>query len=133
MAPLCWDSVHGEDNPHNPATDAGLVHIVVGTHAILEKDVEFHKLGLAIIDEQHRFGVMQRLKLMKKGTYPDVLVMTATPSPRTLALTIYGTPTTSTLEAIQASTPSSASIEVRARFAGGFLRGATEIGAQGRK
>jgi ATP-dependent DNA helicase RecG len=69
---------------------AGLVHVAVGTHALLEEDVEFHRLGLAIVDEQHRFGVMQRLKLSKKGQHPDVLVMTATPIPRTLALTVYG-------------------------------------------
>jgi ATP-dependent DNA helicase RecG len=69
---------------------AGLAHVVVGTHALLESDVEFHKLGLAIVDEQHRFGVEQRQKLMLKGTHPDVLVMTATPIPRTLALTVYG-------------------------------------------
>jgi len=68
----------------------GLAHVVVGTHALLEKDVEFHKLGLAIVDEQHRFGVMQRLGLVQKGVHPDVLVMTATPIPRTLAMTIYG-------------------------------------------
>ena len=68
----------------------GLAHVVVGTHALLEKDVEFKKLGLAIIDEQHRFGVMQRLGLVQKGITPDVLVMTATPIPRTLAMTLYG-------------------------------------------
>jgi len=68
----------------------GLAHVAIGTHALLEKDVEFHKLGLAIIDEQHRFGVMQRLGLVQKGVHPDVLVMTATPIPRTLAMTIYG-------------------------------------------
>jgi ATP-dependent DNA helicase RecG len=68
----------------------GLAHVAVGTHALLEKDVEFHKLGLAIVDEQHRFGVMQRLGLAQKGVHPDVLVMTATPIPRTLAMTIYG-------------------------------------------
>ena len=68
----------------------GLVKIVVGTHALLQSDVEFAKLGLAIVDEQHRFGVEQRQALMEKGTHPDVLVMTATPIPRTLALTIYG-------------------------------------------
>ena len=69
---------------------AGLAHVVVGTHALLEADVEFAKLGLAIVDEQHRFGVEQRQSLMEKGSHPDVLVMTATPSPRTLALTVYG-------------------------------------------
>src|SRR5204863_6572972 len=68
----------------------GLAHVVVGTHALLEKDVEFQKLGLAIVDEQHRFGVLQRLGLVQKGVHPDVLVMTATPIPRTLAMTLYG-------------------------------------------
>jgi ATP-dependent DNA helicase RecG len=68
----------------------GLVQVVIGTHALLEKDVEFHRLGLAIIDEQHRFGVLQRLGLVQKGVHPDVLVMTATPIPRTLAMTLYG-------------------------------------------
>jgi len=68
----------------------GLVHVAIGTHALLEKDVEFKKLGLAIIDEQHRFGVLQRLGLTQKGVHPDVLVMTATPIPRTLAMTLYG-------------------------------------------
>ncbi|HWB82757.1 MAG TPA: ATP-dependent DNA helicase RecG [Bryobacteraceae bacterium] len=68
----------------------GLAHIVIGTHALLEKDVEFKRLGLAIIDEQHRFGVLQRLRLLEKGVHPDVLVMTATPIPRTLSLTLYG-------------------------------------------
>lgn len=68
----------------------GSVHVAVGTHALLQEDVAFQKLGLAIIDEQHRFGVRQRLELFKKGTQPDVIVMTATPIPRTLALTVYG-------------------------------------------
>src|SRR4029077_20235515 len=68
----------------------GLAHVVIGTHALLEKDVEFKKLGLVIIDEQHRFGVMQRFGLNQKGVHPDVLVMTATPIPRTLAMTLYG-------------------------------------------
>jgi ATP-dependent DNA helicase RecG len=66
------------------------VQVAVGTHALLEENVEFARLGLAIVDEQHRFGVMQRLRLRQKGVYPDVLVMTATPIPRTLALTLYG-------------------------------------------
>ena len=70
---------------------AGLIPVMVGTHALLEDDVQFKKLGLAIVDEQHRFGVEQRMRLVEKaGIAPDVLVMTATPIPRTLALTIYG-------------------------------------------
>ncbi len=69
---------------------SGEDRIVVGTHALIEEQVAFRKLGLAIIDEQHRFGVMQRSSLTSKGYEPDVLVMTATPIPRTLALTVYG-------------------------------------------
>jgi ATP-dependent DNA helicase RecG len=68
----------------------GSLKLVVGTHALIEEDVEFAKLGLVIVDEQHRFGVLQRYKLIRKGITPDVLVMTATPIPRTLALTLYG-------------------------------------------
>ena len=68
----------------------GAATIVVGTHALLEKDVSFAKLGLVVIDEQHRFGVAQRSSLRRKGNNPDVLVMTATPIPRTLSLTLYG-------------------------------------------
>ncbi|MGQ9525896.1 MAG: ATP-dependent DNA helicase RecG, partial [Armatimonadota bacterium] len=64
--------------------------VVVGTHALLEEAVRFARLGLVVIDEQHRFGVVQRALLRAKGTNPDVLVMTATPIPRTLALTVYG-------------------------------------------
>jgi len=62
------------------ALEGGLVQIAVGTHALIEADVEFQRLGLAIVDEQHRFGVMQRLRLIEKGVHPDVLVMTATRS-----------------------------------------------------
>lgn len=69
---------------------AGKAQFVVGTHALLEEPAEFSRLGLVIVDEQHRFGVMQRKRLMEKGAAPDVLVMTATPIPRTLALTLYG-------------------------------------------
>ena len=68
----------------------GNAQLVIGTHALIEQSVEFAKLGLVIVDEQHRFGVLQRFKLMKKTGEPDVLVMTATPIPRTLALTLYG-------------------------------------------
>ena len=69
---------------------AGAVDIVIGTHALIQKDVEFKDLGLAVVDEQHRFGVSQRSALRKKGGSPHILVMTATPIPRTLALTLYG-------------------------------------------
>ncbi|BBE31954.1 ATP-dependent DNA helicase RecG [Tepiditoga spiralis] len=68
----------------------GKIDLIIGTHALIQDDVVFSKLGLIIIDEQHRFGVNQRLKLINKGISPDILVMTATPIPRTLALTIYG-------------------------------------------
>jgi ATP-dependent DNA helicase RecG len=69
---------------------SGQAHIVVGTHALFEAGVEFRKLGVVVVDEQHRFGVLQRAALVTKGLHPDVLVMTATPIPRSLALTVYG-------------------------------------------
>jgi ATP-dependent DNA helicase RecG len=69
---------------------SGSIQLVVGTHALVQGDVQFKQLGLVIIDEQHRFGVLQRAALRTKGLHPDVLVMTATPIPRTLALTLYG-------------------------------------------
>jgi len=70
--------------------ESGEARLVVGTHALLEPQVKFAKLGLVIVDEQHRFGVLQRKQLMDKAAAPDVLVMTATPIPRTLSLTLYG-------------------------------------------
>ncbi len=69
---------------------AGEVNLIVGTHAVLQDSVEFKRLGLGIIDEQHRFGVKQRSILKHKGENPDILVMTATPIPRTLSMTLYG-------------------------------------------
>ncbi len=72
------------------AIKEGFFDVVVGTHALIQEGVEFKNLGLVIIDEQHRFGVKQRVELKKKGELPDVLVMTATPIPRTLAMTAYG-------------------------------------------
>ncbi len=68
----------------------GEIHAVIGTHAVIQDAVEFEKLGLAIVDEQHRFGVMQRAELTARGLHPDILVMTATPIPRSLAMTVYG-------------------------------------------
>ena len=69
---------------------SGRANLVVGTHALIEENVTFAKLGFVVIDEQHRFGVLQRATLREKGFNPDVLVMTATPIPRTLSLTVYG-------------------------------------------
>jgi len=78
--------------------ESGTVDIILGTHAVIEEDVRFNRLGLAVIDEQHRFGVMQRATFLNKGLHPDFLVMTATPIPRTLALTLYGDLDISTLD-----------------------------------
>lgn len=68
----------------------GMINVVIGTHALIQDKVIFKNLGLVIIDEQHRFGVAQRLALINKGDHPDILAMTATPIPRSLALTVYG-------------------------------------------
>src|SRR5918911_610472 len=72
------------------ATAEGTIDLVIGTHALVQEGVTFADLSLAVIDEQHRFGVHQRMALKGKGVSPDVLIMTATPIPRTLALTYYG-------------------------------------------
>lgn len=90
---LLTGSVKGKRRrtPILEGTRAGEVHILIGTHAVLEDTVEFRRLGLVVIDEQHRFGVAQRARLWKKNEVPPhVLVMTATPIPRTLAMTLYG-------------------------------------------
>jgi len=78
----------------------GRIDLVVGTHALLEPGVVFGKLGLVVVDEQHKFGVAQRARLIRKGVRPDVLVMTATPIPRTLALTAYGDLDVSVIDAL---------------------------------
>ncbi len=98
IVPLTGSMTAREKTGIKKLLGAGLAHVVIGTHALIESDVTFQKLGLAIVDEQHRFGVMQRLKLFEKGVHPDVLVMTATPIPRTLALTVYGDLDTSILD-----------------------------------
>lgn len=72
------------------ALEAGHIHLIIGTHALFSADVRYHKLSLVIIDEQHRFGVLQRSAIMAKGDNPDLLMMSATPIPRTLALTVFG-------------------------------------------
>ena len=80
----------GEKKRLREAIAAGEVHAVIGTHALIQDAVAFKQLGLVVIDEQHRFGVMQRAELRSRGENPDVLVMTATPIPRSLAMTVYG-------------------------------------------
>ncbi len=80
----------GEKKRVHQAIARGEVDIIIGTHALIQQEVEFERLGLAIVDEQHRFGVMQRSALRHKGESPHLLVMTATPIPRSLALTLYG-------------------------------------------
>jgi ATP-dependent DNA helicase RecG len=88
---LLTSSVKGSEKEDlHQRVRTGDFQLVVGTHAVIQEAVEFNRLGLAIIDEQHKFGVVQRGLLKKKGESPDVLVMTATPIPRTLAMTIYG-------------------------------------------
>ncbi|MBN1257840.1 MAG: ATP-dependent DNA helicase RecG, partial [Planctomycetes bacterium] len=82
------------------ALRGGAVDVVVATHAAIQKDVAFQDLGLVVIDEQHKFGVAQRAVLRQKGTTPDVLVMTATPIPRSLALTLYGDLDVSTIDSL---------------------------------
>src|SRR6185312_2577991 len=72
------------------AIENGQATVAIGTHALIQEDVNFQNLGLVIVDEQHRFGVEQRDALRQKGYHPHMLVMTATPIPRTLALTLYG-------------------------------------------
>lgn len=88
---LCGNMKKKERQAAYAAISDGSVQIVVGTHALLQAGVQFHKLGVAVTDEQHRFGVRQRATIANKGeTIPDVLVMSATPIPRTLAMLLYG-------------------------------------------
>ena len=88
---LTGSTKNRERGPLFEALEDGRIDILVGTHAVLEDNVLFHNLGLVVIDEQHRFGVVQRAKMWSKNTIPPhILVMTATPIPRTLAMTLYG-------------------------------------------
>lgn len=79
---------------------SGECDLLIGTHALIQKGVNFKSLGLAVVDEQHKFGVLQRVTLLKKGQQPDLLIMTATPIPRTLALTLYGDLSLSVIDAL---------------------------------
>jgi ATP-dependent DNA helicase RecG len=115
------------------ALASGQADIVVGTHALIQKHVTFRDLGLAIVDEQHRFGVVQRASLRGKGVSPHVLVMSATPIPRSLALTIYGDLEISVIDELP---PGRQPIETRwllpreRERAYAFLRGQVERGRQ---
>jgi ATP-dependent DNA helicase RecG len=100
---LLTASVTGRDRQRVlDAVRDGTVDLVIGTHALVQEGVEFADLSLAVIDEQHRFGVHQRVVLKEKGAHPDVLIMTATPIPRTLALTYYGDLDVSVLDELPA-------------------------------
>ena len=112
---------------------SGTVHLVVGTHALVQGDVGFHRLGLVVIDEQHRFGVLQRATLRSKGLHPDVLVMTATPIPRTLALTVYGDLDVSVIRELPAgrlTIRTAAKPESRREEIYAFVRGELDAGRQ---
>ena len=88
---LVTSALKGKDRKnHYENIQSGKTQIVIGTHSLIQKDIQFKKLGLAVVDEQHRFGVLQRGALGKKGDHPHLLIMTATPIPRSLALTLYG-------------------------------------------
>jgi len=111
----------------------GQARLVVGTHALMQESVSFHRLGLVVIDEQHRFGVEQRAALIGKGAAPDVLLLTATPIPRSLALTLYGDLDVSTL---RHRPPGRGTIRTAVRTGGQrdrvleFVRGEAEKGRQ---
>ena len=95
---LSGDLKEEERRRRRQMIEAGEADIIIGTHALIQERVNFKKLGLAVIDEQHKFGVMQRAILKSKSQNPDILVMTATPIPRTLALTVYGDMDVSTID-----------------------------------
>ncbi|MDP2911460.1 MAG: ATP-dependent DNA helicase RecG, partial [Candidatus Omnitrophota bacterium] len=95
---LSGDLKEEERRRRKQMIEIGEADIVIGTHALIQEGVNFKKLGLAVIDEQHKFGVMQRALLKSKSENPDILIMTATPIPRTLALTVYGDMDVSTID-----------------------------------
>lgn len=90
ILPLIGGMPKKERNARLAAVAAGEADIVIGTHALIQEDVSFARLGIIVVDEQHKFGVLQRGSLIRKGLTPDVLIMTATPIPRTLAMTVFG-------------------------------------------
>ena len=112
---------------------SGEVACAVGTHALVQEGVAFRRLGLAVVDEQHRFGVAQRARLRDKGEHPDLLVMTATPIPRTLALTLYGDLDVSVIDALppgRRPVTTVARTEARRKAIYEFVRGQVAQGRQ---
>jgi ATP-dependent DNA helicase RecG len=133
VALLTGHMVAAERRSLGKAIAAGEVHLVVGTHALVQRNVRFQALGLVVIDEQHRFGVLQRATLREKGLRPDMLVMTATPIPRTLALTTYGDLDVSSIRDLPPGrTPvrTTAKPDSRREEIYAFLRGELEAGRQ---
>lgn len=111
----------------------GSVNLIIGTHALIQKKVDYANLGLAIIDEQHRFGVKQRQALREKGDHPDILAMTATPIPRTLAITAYGEMDVSIIDELPAGRQPIKTTWLREKQldqAVNFLKGQLKQGAQ---
>ena len=112
---------------------AGQARLVVGTHALMQESVTFQRLGLVVIDEQHRFGVEQRAALIGKGAAPDVLLLTATPIPRSLALTLYGDLDVSTLASDRRGAAPSGPRSAPARSASGCSSSCARSAAAGRQ
>lgn len=99
---LCGSTAAKDKDEIKHELKLGKIDLLIGTHALIQEDVQFKKLGMVVTDEQHRFGVMQRSKLTNKGENVDVLVMTATPIPRTLSLYLYGDLNVSTIDELPA-------------------------------
>lgn len=108
----------------------GKTSVLIGTHAVLEEKVKFARLSLIVVDEQHRFGVMQRARLVTKGDSPDVLVMTATPIPRTLALTLYGDLEVSVLDELPSGRQKIVTLHYSDTQAYSFVKNEIESGHQ---
>jgi ATP-dependent DNA helicase RecG len=115
------------------AITEGEAQLVVGTHALIQERLSFKQLGLCVVDEQHRFGVMQRARLKRKGTVPDLLVMTATPIPRTLAMTLYGDMEVSVLDELPPGRGSIVTKVFRERERGEAYRMVDDEISQGRQ
>jgi len=115
------------------AITEGEAQLVVGTHALIQEGLTFKRLGLGVVDEQHRFGVMQRARLKRKGAVPDLLVMTATPIPRTLAMTLYGDMEVSVLDELPPGRGPIVTMVYREKERGAVYRTVAEEIAKGRQ